>query len=711
MKIMTDYTNEVNGTPPLILPNVRGETLDEYKIEGKGTQDGIPSPDNPIEPKFVGDKTKNLFDTSKTKSSNTRAEEVNKIEFSRVNDVYTVNVLTDGSLNGGADLYDYSSRQYLKLEPSKTYTVSVDVIEGEITGAFRLYIYSNGSFHELIRISSLGVFSTTINTDENNYDKFFIASFYCHPNEGNCTATNLKLKIQVEEGTTATAYEPYGYKVIARCRGENLAKVYEGYTTYGGNPTATRISIAQGYSVAVFKVTPNNSYTFKTDNNFNSLRYFLFENDPMNLTEISVTGCYLNNQNFGTFVVPSNCNYAAVLIKTSTSDAGNIMAVEGSYTAETMPSYEPYIQPTETPIYLDEPLRAIYDTTNSKWWSDYVDFKNGNVVRDVFGLNNYINAVYRKMTNNVRFAFHYPSIPQKKMWQMFCPILPNINGVGTDIESACHHNSGTLNSYYSFNWSRLGLTYDGTNVYKIDDPTTPLSDNDLKTIATNYINSFSEEYRTVYMVRETPTTTPITLPSIPTIKGNCILEIVSEVQPTSVSTKYKQSYGNTGKGSWGKIWSRTRNLFNINAFSDVNYYDGVSVYRYKLTNLPKTKLAIKPTLKSGKSAISGFYLTITSTPNPNSEGAIFQHIINKGNTLSVLIDTSTWDNIYISFYPSNLDISQLKETYDIQLEEGSTIPTVYLPYLQRCRIQRPLIFNQLVQNGNFENSDNWITKS
>ena len=55
----------------------------------------------------------------------------------------------------------------------------------------------------------------------------------------------------------------------------------------------------------------------------------------------------------------------------------NIMFVEGTYTSETMPDYEPYIAPRTANIYLNEPLRKIGN------YGDYIDFETQKIYRNV----------------------------------------------------------------------------------------------------------------------------------------------------------------------------------------------------------------------------------------------------------------------------------------------------------------------------------------
>ena len=48
----------------MTLTNSTGEDMVDYKLYGNSTQDGTPTPDDPIEVVSVGDKTRNLIDQS-----------------------------------------------------------------------------------------------------------------------------------------------------------------------------------------------------------------------------------------------------------------------------------------------------------------------------------------------------------------------------------------------------------------------------------------------------------------------------------------------------------------------------------------------------------------------------------------------------------------------------------------------------------------------
>ena len=116
-----------------------------------------------------------------------------------------------------------------------------------------------------------------------------------------------------------------------------------------------------------------------------------------------------------------------------------------------------------------------------------------------------------------------------------------------------------------------------------------------------------------------------------------------------------------------------RNLFSVEFYRDINNYDGVSLYRYHLTNLESNKrYAIRSWLKEGEVAESGFYLTLSiGHPNPNSVGTVggtAGHIIQNGNTRNASTYTREDMPVYISYYRANTDPSVL-DKYHISIQQ------------------------------------------
>jgi len=112
-----------------------------------------------------------------------------------------------------ANLYSYTCAENLKLKPNTRYIISCNV-KGEFTG--RVYAFFGTSLYSNSILN--GYFKSTFTTDANgvtlnNTDK---VKFRIHQNSSN-TSVNVNMisdtvelyNIQLEEGSTATAYEPY----------------------------------------------------------------------------------------------------------------------------------------------------------------------------------------------------------------------------------------------------------------------------------------------------------------------------------------------------------------------------------------------------------------------------------------------------------------------------------------------------------------------
>lgn len=211
-----------------------------------------------------------------------------------------------------------------------------------------------------------------------------------------------------------------------------------------------------------------------------------------------------------------------------------IQLEEGS----TATDYEPYRKPVTTNIYLDEPLRKVRD------YSDYIDFKNSMVVRNIIEcVLEHDCSMYEKLKNVVRFSYNTALYlpPIKNVYEILSTFLKyHRTGWHYDIESIFHHHHTYYNYYISLYWSRLGLTYDGTNVYRMDDETqTALTDSEICAIGHEYLLSMPEEDRKIYMILKTPTETSMSLPILPTFKGiTTIYEVGTAIQPYNIEVNY-----------------------------------------------------------------------------------------------------------------------------------------------------------------------------
>ena len=186
-------------------------------------------------------------------------------------------------------------------------------------------------------------------------------------------------------------------------------------------------------------------------------------------------------------------------------------------------SYDDYVEPITTNIYLDEPLRKIGD------YADYIDFKNGKVVRKIIEficdssmtINNY---TYNSDLDNT-YHFNIRSSNEKIIprTNMFCNIL----------------NSGDLvmsDKLESFITTRY--TADGYPFYaQIEKALIDGYEGD--TVADKFKNFLVNHNAKMYLCKKTPTEETIELPNIPTLKGTTILEVDTTIQPSNLEVVYK----------------------------------------------------------------------------------------------------------------------------------------------------------------------------
>lgn len=192
------------------------------------------------------------------------------------------------------------------------------------------------------------------------------------------------------------------------------------------------------------------------------------------------------------------------------------------------------VNDTTTHIYLDAPLRKVGS------YADYIDFKNQKVVRNIIKHSLAVDSIYRKLNNVIRFGGIYWDIHQKGDYNMYSTIFRNVpESWHNEIESIFHHNDAYYVYYWSVYWHRLGLTYDGTNVYRTDDTEqTPLTDSEIINIAKQWLNTLSDKDKEIYMIRSKSTEKSTTLPALKTFKGTNIISVDTNISPSNIQVKY-----------------------------------------------------------------------------------------------------------------------------------------------------------------------------
>ena len=186
--------------------------------------------------------------------------------------------------------------------------------------------------------------------------------------------------------------------------------------------------------------------------------------------------------------------------------------------------YQPYYNEI-TNIYLDEPLRKINE------YSDYIDFINGKVVRNIReivlnGSENWGKFYGANLFNIDRMFNDKPFIVGYGLSNMY---------IYNSIQSGINNN--TVNGEFALQKSVFS---EASVAYNLFIKNTSYSDKDLfKTYLQNLYNNNTPVI--INYPLETPTEETITLPNIPTIDGNNTLNIETEITPSQVYIKYKSN--------------------------------------------------------------------------------------------------------------------------------------------------------------------------
>ena len=478
--------NESEVTNIMIrMANVSNDSFEPYT----GGQPS-PNPDYPQEIVSCGDRTKNLFIVPQTIPNAQR----NLATYTKINDnSFSLNYIQNDSTNKAPYVrIDFDITQF---KPNTQYTISkkhnIEGISFNNIGALRTYI--NGSNGSVVTSDSLTF--TTPNEITSLGVYFYLG--YNNTIQGESTITFYD--VQVEENSTATSYEPYGYKIPVNVRSENLISE----TVYQTNT----ILNTSGEMVS------NNNYFVMKQTNIKPLsKYILSENQNYNVSSgTSVRVCaYDENDNFisflvnntraevkrysDEFVIPTNTDY--ILISFRNSDT-NIELVES----------------IDTNIYLDEPLRKIED------YSDYIDFINGKVVRNINETVLNGSETWNKIgTISNHFMYFYST-------------LLDATAIKNLVKIMFSNKFKVYEGQLKYN---VPVNTDSINISNNDDTQRLrilISETRLPSYTTDNFKSWLQSNNvTVDYVLSTPTEEDIELPNINLIEGKNIITIGTELQ-------------------------------------------------------------------------------------------------------------------------------------------------------------------------------------
>ena len=439
-----------------------------------------PTPEAPIEVESVGDKTKNLFqDISIVGGSNT---------------TYTNGTITQ-------NVADTSTGIQFKLQAYKDLSFLYHIVSKSITnlGVFCLSFTKEDAFNQICFGLNGTARDTTIIIDVSTLENgktYIISANMLNITQGTVSWNN----IQIEEGETATDYEPYGkYKIPVKARGKNLFDI-DKYSSY--------------IDISKYEIGDNLVLSLKD-------KYIL-----KIASQVGASGLLQVNDTKMMFTMTQEYKDAGrlfiICLKTYTYETkDNLLNQDVQLEYGTEPTeYEPYQEPITTNIYLDEPLRKIGDYT------DYIDYKNKKIVRKI---NEFVVD-----GNTNKFQILVSSANNRAQFRL-------VNALSTNylIPTAfCTHFAYNTTVYRDTAYDELGfISHTGFYYFRF----TTSSPINTTALANEWL---IEQYNAgtpmkVLYILATPTEETIELPKIPTLKGTTILEVDTEIQPSNMEVVYK----------------------------------------------------------------------------------------------------------------------------------------------------------------------------
>lgn len=348
------YKRTASGNP---LNMVKVMSPSQLTIYGNAVQDGTPSPDAPVEVQLCGDKTGNLLDVSNFPSGSSGYVENGSI------------YVTSYIYQPGITPEDFLEMTGLQVGDEITTTANYKRLvtpSGSNGAEYIIFLRKqpNGEFLPLFKPNT--VLNWTVPTDFNssNYYAMYIYGGTTQTDDGSPRSvwSNLAIYKGSYTADTLPAYEPYGYKVSGRAEGLNLFdkdNATLGYRLTGNGEVYNSDSAGKNSFVSDYiSVDPNTIY---------SLNYVMTATESNGYERASFYDAdkqFVSKANDGarTFTTPQNASYVRLCrLQTHLDDT---MLLKGSYTAETMPPYEPYQPPQDFAVYLPEQIAKVGDVAD-----------------------------------------------------------------------------------------------------------------------------------------------------------------------------------------------------------------------------------------------------------------------------------------------------------------------------------------------------------
>lgn len=490
----------------------RGSTATDYEPYVGG--ESSPSPDYPQEIESVGDKTNNIADLSKVNTSTTTPN----VTFNYDNKTGTVEYTSEPTAYDYLLLYLERDVGY-KFEQGKTYYWGADVtVSGKTTtNATKLYfgISYDGSSQS----------GKVFNVEENT--SFHISGSFIYEGQ-----TNIRLVMHANYGSEEPAlvkyehifvsevneFEPYGYKVPVKVCGKNLlnadVREYENTTFYG-----IQVTYNEDGSIHYEGTATNATSLFLTRKSFTLPAGTYTINNVNNTCRTYLLPNYIGG---GTFTLKEDTTFTGVYVNIPNGSVLNDTLYPQLEKGTIATDFEPYIEPTITNIYLNEPLRKISD------YADYIDYKNKKVVRNVGKVVYDENTTFGSITSS-----YWQSDGITKAFSINIPDNVVVNTYGSEC----------LCNIFKFDSAKDGIT--NTKPY--------ISGN-----ANQWVFAFNvgiastlEELKTflnntnmeVIYKLSTPIEETIDIPEISTSKGTNIFSTETTIQPSEIKINYWKQIG------------------------------------------------------------------------------------------------------------------------------------------------------------------------
>lgn len=485
------YLRTASGNP-LTLQNAK--RLRQLTIYGNAVQDGTPSPDAPVEVQLCGDKTGNLWDRA---YSDVDANWVGNLGGYRYlnlklkeNTTYTLFVKQNNMHHGYSDYWDSDDNVVVFCvgENPNPNTCNGNTVFGSTTTNNPKQVYS---------------FTTT---EAPYYFKLFIRNY--NDITVKQVFDELLPGIMLVEGSytadTLPAYEPYGYKVSGRAEGLNLftsdeskwqIQTYKYFKIPVDGTTTLQMKLKLGKSI------PSGLYVGYTKTGHPS---------DTGINWLIANGVYLNS---GVDIKTSSLSCISMYppyLFDEMLDAFDIMLVQGSYAAETMPPYEPYQPPQDFAVYLPEQIAKVGDVADEvvvDMERKTAELKKKYFRYDFTGDENWNYAeVYNRFSLNLKLGL------QSKRYK-----TPSNRFETTNIAG---NKDGLIFAYTSsiFVYHYDSTTKEEFNAFLTDNPTY------------------------AYIPYSTPVTTDITSlqqwDAMPQVSGTVTLTLSAEVEPSGAEAVY-----------------------------------------------------------------------------------------------------------------------------------------------------------------------------